>query len=86
MTYASINQHQTHETSFGKHAIAVLDRLSKDAATAIRSARQKWEHHKSVAEFSGMNDHALRGIGIHRSEVTSITNQGVDLSRARFYR
>jgi uncharacterized protein YjiS (DUF1127 family) len=86
MIYTSISQPQTHGATFGKTAIATLDRLSKDAATTIRSARRKWEDHKSIAEFSRMDDHTLRGIGIHRSEITSITDHGIDLSRARYYR
>lgn len=86
MTYAYIDHTETQSVSIGKMAVIVLARVAEETLSACKSARQKWEYHKSVAEFSGMNDHMLRGIGIHRSEITAIAEHGADLSKARYYR
>ena len=86
MTYAFLDHTESRNTSIGKMSITVLARITEETLVVYKSARQKWEHHKSVAEFSGMNDHMLRGIGVHRSEISAIADLGADFSKARYYR
>jgi uncharacterized protein YjiS (DUF1127 family) len=86
MTYAYLDHTETQTGSFGKTAINVLVQAAEEVSTVYKTVRQKWDYHKSVAEFSGMNDHMLRGIGIHRSEISAIAEHGADLSKARYYR
>lgn len=86
MTYAYIDHTETQSASFGKLAISVLTHAAEEISAVYKTVHQKWDYHKSVAEFSGMNDHMLRGIGIHRSEISAIAEHGADLSKARYYR
>ncbi|USG61515.1 DUF1127 domain-containing protein [Sneathiella marina] len=86
MTYAYIEHTETRNISIGIVAVSVLSRIAEILFSTCKSVQQRWSYHKSVAEFSGMNDHMLRGIGVHRSEISAIVDHGADLSKARYYR
>ncbi|MCR9212920.1 MAG: DUF1127 domain-containing protein [Proteobacteria bacterium] len=62
-------------TEFRTVAVSVLSRMHR-----------KWTNRRAQTEFASLNDHTLREIGIHRSEMTVVTEEGIGPTGARFYR
>lgn len=51
---------------------------------AGRHAFREWRTRRSnLRDLQNLSDHTLRDIGLHRSELTSITSHANDLSRRR---
>lgn len=60
--------------------------LGKTGAMALKIIHRKWTNRRARREFASLNDHMLREIGIHRSELTVVTEETFGVGAARFYK
>lgn len=85
MTYTDSYRQNDHATSLEAFASTTGTAFRKMTVSAFDKIHRKWTNRRALSEFAGLNDHMLREIGVHRSEIVAITEEGVSLGRARYY-
>jgi len=85
MAYIETGQHETETAHFQTMGRAAIATASNIVSSSFHTVRKQLTFRRSVAEFAGINDQILREIGVHRSEITAIAEDGAHLGRARYY-
>jgi len=85
MTYTDSYSQNVHPASLETYATATGAAFCKFTVATFDKIHRKWTNRRARSEFAGLNDHLLREIGIHRSEIIAVTEEGVGLGGARYY-
>ncbi len=65
--------------------LATAAEIRKSSVSALKRIHRKWGDRKARPALASLSDHALREIGIHRSEIAAIQEEGIRLNGGRYY-